>query len=96
MFDDEGENCAGGIYLAEEMVDHPEQVPMLSLYQMDDDGRLLGEIWLSPSDLPELITFLSEQLRLNYGSADRRWLGRPDGPRLYFGDPVQLDGRDGK
>lgn len=80
----------GGICLAEEMVDHPEQVPMLSLYQMDDDGRLLGEIWLSSSDLPMLIRFLEEQFQLNYGASDRRWLGRPDGPRLYFGESVQL------
>jgi hypothetical protein len=91
MFDEDGMTCLGGIHLEEEITDHPEQVPLLSLRQVDDDARVLGEVWISPSDLLTLIRALREQLELNYSSsADRRWGGRPDGPRLYLG-PVEAE-----
>jgi hypothetical protein len=97
MFDEDGETCLGGIYLGEETIDHPEQIPILSLYQMDDDGRLLGEVWISSADLPQLISALREQLEMNYSSpARRRWRGMPDGPRLYFGDWGQVEETEGE
>jgi hypothetical protein len=49
--------CAatGGIYLEEEETGHPQQIPLLALRQIDDEGRVWGEVWLSPSDLVQLI-----------------------------------------
>jgi len=45
----------GGIYLEEEETGHPEQIPLLALRQIDDEGRVWGEVWRSPSDLVQLI-----------------------------------------
>ena len=74
-------HCEGGIYLEEEDPDHPEQIPLLALRQVDDEANVCGEVWFSPADLPLLISALQEQWRLNI-SRDRRWRGMADGPRL--------------
>ena len=79
MEDDSG-NCEGGLHFEEEGTTHPEQIPLLALRQVDDEGYVCGEVWFSPAQLPELIRALEEQLALNYsGSAA---LGGSDGPLL--------------
>lgn len=78
----DGEVC--GRFMLAEAVVHPEEPPLLRISQLDEtDGEILGEIWLRPADLPELI----EDLRIiieDYAlrPPDRRWFDRPDGPRL--------------
>jgi hypothetical protein len=76
---------ASGICLCEEILTHPEQEIHLCLYQMDDDGELLGEIWLTPTQLATLVASLSEELRVNYTPGVRRWNGDPKGPWLNYG-----------
>src|SRR5829696_9228147 len=75
----DGEDCDGGLYLEEEETTQPDQIPLLALRQIDDDGVLYGEVWFQPADLPTLIAALTEQHRLNY-SARTRWRGMSDEP----------------
>jgi hypothetical protein len=75
----------GGLYLEEEDTTHPDQIPLLALRQVDDEGLVWGEVWFQPADLPNLIAALTEQLRLNYPAGTRRWRGKPDGPLLNLG-----------
>jgi hypothetical protein len=78
----DGEVC-GRMWLAEAVV-HPEEPPLLRIYQLDEtEGAILGEIWLRPADLPELINDLRIILE-DYARrpTDRRWFDRPDGPTL--------------
>jgi hypothetical protein len=82
-FSDDGD-CDGGLFLEEEGTTHPDQIPLLALRPIDDDGLLYGEVWFQPADLPTLIAAITEQHRLNY-SAGRRWRGMPDGPMLHVG-----------
>jgi hypothetical protein len=77
--------CDGGIFLEEEETGHPEQIPLLALRQVDDEGRVWGEVWLSPSDLIQLIAGLREEWDLNFAPRDRRWRGLPDGPLQNLG-----------
>jgi hypothetical protein len=81
----DGEDCDGGLFLEEEKTTHPDQVPLLAIRQIDDDGVLYGEVWLQPADLPILIAALSEQHHLNYSAAGRRWRGEPGGPTVNMG-----------
>ena len=81
----DGEDCDGGLFLEEEETTHPDQIPLLAIRQIDDDGLLYGEVWLQPADLPTLIAALTDQLRLNYSPGTRRWRGGPDGPMLNLG-----------
>ena len=77
MEDDSG-NCEGGLHFEEEDTTHPEQIPLLALRQVDDEGYVCGEVWFSPAQLPELIRALEEQLALNYsGSAALGWARWP-------------------
>ena len=64
---------------------HPEQIPLLALRQIDDDGLLYGEVWFQPAELPDLIAALTEQLRLNYSPGSRRWREQPDSPMPNLG-----------
>jgi len=71
--EDDSGNCEGALYCEEEDT-HPEQIPLLALRQVDDEGYVCGEVWFSPAQLPELIRALEEQLALNYsGSAALGW-----------------------
>lgn len=79
-------DTSAGICLAEEVLTHPEQEMCLCLYQIDDEGDILGEIWLTPAQLATLVASLSEELRLNYKPGVRRWNGT-DGPALNYGSP---------
>ena len=81
----EGKDCDGGLFLEEEETTHPDQIPLLALRQIDDDGLLYGEVWFQPADLPHLIAALTEQHRLNYSARARRWRGMPDGPMSNMG-----------
>jgi hypothetical protein len=83
----EGKDCDGGLFLEEETT-HPDQIPLLALRQIDDDGLLHGEVWFQPADLPHLIAALTEQHRLNYSARARRWRGMPDGPMSNMGSLV--------
>jgi hypothetical protein len=86
MFDDHGE-CEGGLYLEEQRTDHPEQIPLLALRQVDDKAVVCGEVWFFPAQLPELILMLQEQLEINFTSP-RRWHGGPpDGPLVNLDMP---------
>lgn len=38
-------DCDGGLFLEEEETSHPEQIPLLALRQLDDDGLVCGEVW---------------------------------------------------
>jgi hypothetical protein len=82
---DEEFDLDGGLYLEEEDTTHPDQIPLLALRQVDDEGVVCGEVWLRPADLPGLIAALTEQLLLNYSAGTRRWRGMPDGPLLNLG-----------
>jgi hypothetical protein len=77
----EGEVC--GPFWFQEAAAHPEEPPLLRMAQCDENGELLGDIWLRPADLPELIQNLQVILE-DYAlrPPDRRWLDKPDGPRL--------------
>jgi hypothetical protein len=81
----DGEDCDGGLFLEEEKTTHPDQIPLLAIRQIDDDGVLYGEVWLQPADLPILIAALTEQLHLNYSPGGRRWRAEPGGPMLNLG-----------
>jgi hypothetical protein len=81
-------HCEGGVYLEEEKIEHPEQVPLLALRQVDDEGFVCGEVWFSPAQLPQLTAALIEQLRLNYTPGARRWRGMPDGPLINLAMPA--------
>jgi hypothetical protein len=72
-----------GLSWLQEAVAHPEEPPILRMFQLDNDCEILGEIWLRPADIPELIRDLQIILE-DYAlrPPDRRWFGRPDGPRL--------------
>jgi hypothetical protein len=74
------------LLLAEEEMAHPEVRPLLCLYNMDDEGTTLGEVWFAPADIPAIIAFLQWQWTDNYASGQRRWLNNDHGPSLYFGD----------
>jgi hypothetical protein len=80
-------HCEGGVYLAEEDTTHPEQVPLLALRQVDDEGLVCGEVWLRPADLPRLIAGLTQQFEWCYSTPSRRWRELPDGPLINLGDP---------
>jgi hypothetical protein len=82
---DSVEGDEGAIHLAEETISHPENRPLLCLYNMDDEGTILGEVWFTPADLPKLIDLLKRELDA-YASG-RRWHG--EGPLLYFGELKQ-------
>jgi hypothetical protein len=87
----EGKDCDGGLFLEEEETTHPDQIPLLALRQIDDDGLLYGEVWFQPADLPHLIAALTEQHRLNYSARARRWRGMPDGPMSNMVSSPRLD-----
>jgi hypothetical protein len=82
-FIDGAETC---LPFFEEAVSHPENRPLLCLCNTDEAGTILGEIWFAPADIPAMIEFLRDQLRLGYASRERRWLGQPSAPPLYFGE----------
>ena len=82
----------GGLYLEEEDTGHPEQIPLLALRQVDNEGLVCGEVWLRPDNLPELITALTEQLHMNYSAGARRWRGRPEGLLLNMGEHLENGG----
>src|SRR5947207_15497930 len=85
----DGEDCDGGLFLEEEATTQPDQIPLLALRHIDDDGVLYGEVWFQPADLPHLIAALTEQHCLNYSPGTRRWRGAPDGPLLNLAWLVQ-------
>ena len=79
-----------GLYVTEEVIRHPEQVPLVCVYQMDEDGMVLGEVWVTPAALPPLARTLSELARRNYAPGARSWQeeGRLS---LDFGLPADGD-----
>jgi hypothetical protein len=81
------EHCEGGLYLEEENTSHPEQVPLLALRQVDENGVLWGEVWFLPAELPKLIAELTKQLEMNYSRSSRHWRGLTDGPLMNLGEP---------
>ena len=81
---DAGEPC--GRFLLVEAFSHPESPPLLSLVQVGVvREKVLGEIWLHPADIPDLIRDLQWQWANNYGgdAPQRPWRGR--GPPVYMG-----------
>jgi hypothetical protein len=46
---------ACGLFSLEEAIAYPEEPPILRLFQLDNEFEIMGEIWLRPADLPELI-----------------------------------------
>jgi hypothetical protein len=79
---DHAARCDGGIYLEEEQTG-PEQIPLLALRQVDHEGRVWGEVWLSPSDLVQLIAGLSGHP--NQAGAHFRELVKPIAQRKFTG-----------
>jgi hypothetical protein len=74
------------LLLSEERIVHPEIRPLLCLCNTDEDGTILGEVWFAPGDIPAILASLQRELTHNCRSGQRRWLGNPAGPALYFGE----------